>query len=43
MADGNISQYKALKGTKESEFYTLMDLHKKKLERLKNLYNARRK
>ena len=33
MSQGDKNQYDSIKGTEEAEFYTLMDLHKKKIQK----------
>lgn len=40
MAGGDKVQYDSLKATEENEFYNLMDLQKKRLEKLKNNQHA---
>lgn len=43
MAGGDKVQYDSLKATEETEFYNLMDLYKKKADKLKNANHGRRK
>ena len=41
MAEGDKMQIDCLKATEENEFYDMMDLHKKKLERLKESHKRK--